>query len=65
MTNPSPYSVQIRLHNGRGGRYRWDVYEAGKLRDSSMHNFATRGAARVDADGFIEKLVETWRRGES
>ena len=59
---PRPISVNVIKDANRPGRYRWEVYEAAKLRDSSMFSFATRREAQTDAELFIEKLVATWQR---
>jgi hypothetical protein len=62
VPNTSPYSVNVIKDANRPGRYRWEVYETAKLRDSSMFSFATRREAQTDAELFIEKLVATWQR---
>jgi hypothetical protein len=62
VPNTSPYSVNVIKDANRPGRYRWEVYETAKLRDSSMFSFATRREAETDAELFIEKLVATWQR---
>jgi hypothetical protein len=53
VPNASPYTVNVRKDANRPGRYRWDVYETTKLRDSSMFSFATKREAQKDAELFI------------
>ena len=61
MTGIEPYSVRVREDANRPGRYRWDVFETQRLRDTSMFSFATRREAQTDADKFVTKLLATWR----
>jgi hypothetical protein len=61
MPEIEPYSVRVREDANRPGRYRWDVFETERLRDTSMFSFATRREARTDADKFVVKLLATWR----
>ena len=62
MLEIEPYSVRIREDANRPGRYRWDVFETKRLRDSSMFSFATKREAQTDADKFVVKLIATWRK---
>lgn len=61
MPEIEPYSVRVREDAHRPGRYRWDVFETERLRDTSTFSFATRREAQTDADKFIVKLLATWR----
>jgi hypothetical protein len=61
MPEIEPYSVRVREDANRPGRYRWDVFEIERLRDTSMFSFATRREAQTDADKFVVKLLATWR----
>jgi hypothetical protein len=61
MPEIEPYSVRVREDANRSGRYRWDVFETERLRDTSMFSFATRREAQTDADKFVVKLLATWR----
>jgi hypothetical protein len=61
MLEIEPYSVRVREDANRPGRYRWDVFETERLRDTSMFSFATRREAQIDADKFVVKLLATWR----
>jgi hypothetical protein len=61
MAEIAPYSVRVREDANRPGRYRWDVFETERLRDTSMFSFATRREAQTDADKFVVKLLATWR----
>ena len=60
--NASPYTVNVRKDANRPGRYRWDVYETTKLRDSSIFSFATRREAQADGYKFVVKLIPTWHK---
>jgi hypothetical protein len=61
MQEIEPYSVRVREDANRPGRYRWEVFETERLRDTSMFSFATRREAQTDADKFVVKLLATWR----
>ena len=62
MPEIEPYTVRVREDANRPGRYRWDVFETKRLRDSSMFSFATKREAQTDADKFVVKLIATWRK---
>jgi hypothetical protein len=62
MSEVQPYSVRIRGDAHHPGRYRWDVFETERLRDSSMFSFATKREAQLDAEKFVEKLIATWQK---
>jgi hypothetical protein len=61
MLEIEPYSVRVREDAHRPSRYRWDVFETERLRDTSTFSFATRREAQTDADKFVLKLIATWR----
>jgi hypothetical protein len=54
------YTIYIGAREDRRDRFRWHVYEGDRLRDSSLHNFATRDAAKADAERFIAELALVW-----
>ena len=62
MVEVSPYKIQVAPDPDRSNRYRWAVYEAGKIRDRSVHNFATVREAYADAEKFVDKLIITWQK---
>jgi hypothetical protein len=62
MPKASAYTVRIRQDEAQRGRYRWDVIEGAKVRDSSFLSFATNREAQADADRYVEKLIVTWRK---
>jgi hypothetical protein len=62
MPEIEPYSVRIREDAKRPGRYRWDVFETERLRDSSVFSFATKREAKTDGDKFVVKLIATWQK---
>ena len=61
MQEISPYTVHVRKDVNRPDRYRWDVYEIKKLRDSSMYSFTTKQEAQTDGELFVGKLMTTWQ----
>ncbi len=61
MPTTSAYKVRIRRDEARPGRYRWDVVEGSKVRDTSTFSFGTKREAQADADRYVEKLIVTWR----
>ena len=62
MEEPSPYKVYVIQDTDRINRYRWAIYQNGKKRDGSFHNFATMQEAKADAELFVEKLTLTWQK---
>jgi hypothetical protein len=62
MLEIEPYSVRVREDAHRPGRYRWDVFETERLRDTSVFSFATKREAKTDADKFVVKLRATWHK---
>jgi hypothetical protein len=61
MVQDSPLVVRIERDSAREGRFRWLVFQDGRMRDASVYSFATKRQARVDADKFVQKLNATWR----
>jgi hypothetical protein len=62
---PKPaFSTRVLEDVARPGRYRWNIAQAGKVRDTSVYSFATKREAQSDADKFIEKLNATWPRSQ-
>ena len=62
MNEPAPSTIEVSADVTRFSRYRWAVFEDGKLCDQSLNNFATRREARADAEKFVEKLMITWHK---
>jgi hypothetical protein len=62
VLTPKPaFSIRVIEDIARPGRYRWNIVQAGKVRDTSVYSFATKREAQADADRFVEKLNVTWR----
>jgi hypothetical protein len=62
MDEPSRYTIQVTPDPDRFNRYRWHIYEGGKLRDTSVLNFATLREAYADAERFVDLLIITWQK---
>jgi hypothetical protein len=62
MGERSAFTINISFEPDRLNRYRWIVYEDGKICDTSANNFATKREAKVDADKFIDKLILIWQK---
>jgi hypothetical protein len=55
------YRIDIAKDADRPGRYRWRIFEDLKLRDQSLHSFATIREAQIDADKFVATLKDIWK----
>jgi hypothetical protein len=62
MDDPLHFTIEVSADVNRFNRYRWTIVEAGKVRDRSVYNFATRREAQADAEKFVEKLIFTWKK---
>jgi hypothetical protein len=62
MAERANFTIQIEPDAERPGRHRWTTLENGKYRDRSTYSYATKHEALRDAEKFLEKLNETWRR---
>jgi hypothetical protein len=62
MDEPSRYTIQVTPDPDRFNRYRWHIYEGGKLRDTSVLNFATLREAYADAERFVDLLSSSLGR---
>jgi hypothetical protein len=61
MTEISDHTLHVIADRDRPGRYRWELHDGLKLRDISLHSFATKREAQADGDVFVGKLLSTWR----
>jgi hypothetical protein len=57
MRAAQPFAVKVELHSNGTRRFRWSVFDAGRLLNSSLQSFATIREAQADADKFIQALV--------
>lgn len=62
MADLLPYTIKVHPDMDRFNRYRWTIFENGKRRDGSVHNFATQREAQKDAEAFVDKLIITWQK---
>jgi hypothetical protein len=62
MAENSAYVAKVEPDPDRPGRYRWRIFENGRMRDASTYSFSTKREAKADADKFVEKLTATWRQ---
>jgi len=58
----SAFTIYVSADADRPGRYRWTIYEMGKVRDKSLHSFTTRHEAQADAERFVAMLRDTWQK---
>jgi hypothetical protein len=56
------FTIKIEPDFEQEGRYRWNIFEGGKVRDMSLYSFATKREAQADAVKFVEKLNDTWKQ---
>ena len=60
MSTNSPFFTKVEQDADRPGRYRWFIFENGRMRDASVYSFATKREAQADADKFVQRLNDTW-----
>jgi hypothetical protein len=60
MTEPHAFTTAVVPNFDQRGRWRWSVFEDGKIRDKSLWSFSSRREAQADADQFVAKLDATW-----
>jgi len=58
MAKPSPFTVDVFEDPHRPGRYHWSVHRYGNLYEKSGHSFATKVAARYDAERFVDNQIK-------
>ena len=65
MADNHVFTINVARDVERPDRYRWSVSENMRLRDKSLHSFATKREAQADADKFVQRLNSIWgpRRG--
>jgi hypothetical protein len=56
----SGHTIHVKQDMQRPGRYRWEIHDGPKLRDSSLHNFASKREAQADSDLYFQRLIATW-----
>ena len=56
-----PFTIKVEPHTDRNRRFRWGVYDTGRLLDNSLQSFATVREARADAENFVRALVNKRR----
>jgi hypothetical protein len=60
MVQIAELTVHVKGDVQRPGRYRWEIHDGPKLRDTSLHGFDSKRAAQLDGDAYLQKLVATW-----
>jgi hypothetical protein len=61
MAQIPDHVIHVIADRVRLGRYRWELHDGLKLRDVSLHSFATKHEAQADGDLFFGKLLAAWR----
>jgi hypothetical protein len=61
MADAPKFRIDVAAAADRPGRYRWRIFEDLKLRDTSLHSFATKREAQIDADKFVARLNDIWK----
>jgi len=61
MAEAPIFRIDITTDAARPGRYRWMIFQDLKLRDKSLHSFATKREAQIDADTFVTRLNDIWK----
>jgi len=57
MAEDQLLTIKIEPHSDGVRRFRWSVFDAGRLLDSSIESFATMREARADAEKFVQALI--------
>jgi hypothetical protein len=61
MVDAPKFRIDVQADPDRPGRYRWRIFEDLKLRDKSLHSFATKREPQIDADKFVARLSDIWK----
>jgi hypothetical protein len=61
MEEAHVFAIDVARDARQRGRYRLNVSENTKVRDTSFYSFTTRREAQADADKFVEKLKAIWQ----
>jgi len=57
MAEDQLFTIKIEPHSDGVRRFRWSVFDAGRLFDRSIESFATMREARTDAEKFVQALI--------
>jgi hypothetical protein len=61
MPGEHPYKSKVEPHPIYASRFRWTIFAAGHLRESSGESYATRREAEIGANKRLKQLIEAWR----
>jgi hypothetical protein len=65
MAEDHPFTITVERNIDIVSRFRWLIYEDGKLRErSSSRSHATQREALMDAQKVLKKLVTNWQIGK-
>jgi hypothetical protein len=65
MSEDHPFTITVERNIDIVNRFRWLIYEDGKLRErSSSRSHATKREALMDAEKVLKKLVARWQTGK-
>src|SRR5215207_1301335 len=60
-----PFSVRTVRCPGRLGHFRWEIYENGRLRESSPDSYTTEPVAASYAEAVMGQVISKWQAGTS
>jgi hypothetical protein len=65
MAEDHPFTIGIERHiKTAASRFRWSIYESGKLRQHSPHTYATKREALADAHRVLQQFITRWQIGK-
>jgi hypothetical protein len=63
MAQDHPFAITVECNIDIVNRFRWNIYEDGKLRERSpSRSYATKREALADAQKVLERLIAVWRK---
>jgi hypothetical protein len=63
MAEDHPFTITVERIIDISNRFRWNIYENGRLREHSPNSYATKREALADAQMVLQRLVTHWQTG--
>jgi hypothetical protein len=64
MAEDHPFTITVERIIDIVNRFRWNIYDTGKLREHSSESFATLREAQADAEKVMQRLITRWQTGK-
>jgi hypothetical protein len=64
MAEDHPFTITVERIIDIANRFRWNIYENGRLREHSPNSYATKREALADAQRVLQRLVTHWQIGK-